>query len=67
MMGNSWLCMKFEFAFFAGHGIFDQGSSAFFSCFLFWPSPYATSCFVLHIFRMRFPNGIFMFCEPEGF
>ena len=28
---SSWLCMKFEF-FFAVHGIFDQGSSAFFSC-----------------------------------
>jgi hypothetical protein len=21
---SSWLCMKFEFAFFAGHDIFDQ-------------------------------------------
>ncbi len=29
---SSWLCMKFKFAVIAGHGIFDQGSSAFFSC-----------------------------------
>jgi hypothetical protein len=29
-------------------------------CLLFWPNPYATSRFVLHIHRMRFPNWIFM-------
>ncbi len=29
---SSWLCMWFEVAFIAGHGIFDQGASAFFSC-----------------------------------
>ena len=29
---SSWLCIKFEVVFFAGHSIFDQGSSAFFSC-----------------------------------
>jgi hypothetical protein len=33
----SWLCMKFKFAFFAGHDNFHEGSSAFFSCFLCWP------------------------------
>jgi hypothetical protein len=39
MMGNMlrrgesiWSCMKFEFAFLTGHGIFDKGPSAFFSC-----------------------------------
>ncbi len=25
--GSSWLCMKFEVAFIAGHGIFDEGYS----------------------------------------
>jgi hypothetical protein len=59
--------MKFEFAFFAGHGFFYEDSSAVFlaltvkePCLFFLPNPCATSCFVLHIFRMRFPSGIFM-------
>jgi hypothetical protein len=29
---SSCLSMKFELAFFGGHGIFGQGSSGFFSC-----------------------------------
>jgi hypothetical protein len=29
---SSLSCMKFEVAFFAVHGIFDQASSALFSC-----------------------------------
>jgi hypothetical protein len=53
---SSWLCMKFESAFFAGHGISIRLlPPSFFAlpvnelCLLFLPNPYATSCFVLHI------------------
>jgi hypothetical protein len=60
---SSWLRMKFEFAFFADHGFLIRVLRPFFLaltvnelCLLFWPNPYATSCFVLHIFRM----GVFM-------
>ncbi len=67
---SSWLCMKFEFAFFAGHGIFIRVFPLSFLvlpmnelCPPFLPDPYATSCFVLHLFHIIFPNGIFMlFC-----
>jgi hypothetical protein len=57
----SWLCMKFEFAFFAGHGILIRVLRPSFLaltvnelCLLFSPNPYATSCFVLDIFRIRY-------------
>jgi hypothetical protein len=57
---SSWLCLKFEFAFFAGHGIFIRVLPPSFLalpvnelCLLFWPNPYTTSCFVLHIFFVR--------------
>ena len=74
LMGNmlkngesSWLCMKFEFSFFAGHSILIRVLPPCFLalsvnelCLLFWPNPYATTWFVLHILRMRFPNRIFM-------
>jgi hypothetical protein len=55
--GSSWLCMKFEIAFFAGHGILMRVLQP--SCltlpvkeiFLhFWPNPCVTLCCVLHAF-----------------
>ncbi len=50
----------------------DQGAFAFFFlalpvnelCLLVWPNLNTTSCFVLRIFRMRFPNKIFMLLGP---
>jgi hypothetical protein len=56
MMGNmlrraesSWLCMKLQFAFFAGHGILIRVLPPSFPalpvnelCLFFWPNPYAT-------------------------
>jgi hypothetical protein len=64
---SSRLGIKFERAFFAGYSIFTRVLPLSFLelpvnelCLLFWPNPYATSCFVLHAFRMRFPNVIFM-------
>jgi hypothetical protein len=55
---SSWLRMKFEFAFFAGHGILIKVLPPSFLaltvnelCLLFLPNPYATLCFVPHIFR----------------
>jgi hypothetical protein len=64
---KGWLCMKFEFSFFAGHSILIRVLPPCFLalsvnelCLLFWPNPYATSRFVRHIFRMRFPDGAFM-------
>ncbi len=71
--GSSWLCMKFEFVFFACRGIlirvlllsFFLALTVKILCLLFLPNPYVTSCFVLHILRIRFPSGIFMlFCRP---
>ncbi len=57
---SSWLCMKCEFTFFAGDGIFVRVlPPSFFAftvnelCLLCRPNHYATSCFVLHIFRME--------------
>jgi hypothetical protein len=71
LKGRSWLRMKFEVAFFAGHGILIRVLSPFFLtlpvnelCLLFWPNLNTTSCFVLRIFRMRFPNKIFMLFGP---
>jgi hypothetical protein len=62
---SSWLCMKFEFAFIAGHGISIRILPPSFlaltvkePCLIILPNPYATSCFVLHVVLMRFPNGI---------
>jgi hypothetical protein len=56
---SSWLCMKFEFAFFAGNGILIRVLSPSFLALTvnalslhFLPNSYATSCFVLRIFRM---------------
>ncbi len=68
LMGNmlrrcksSWLCMKFELASLADHGILIRvlppsrlALTVSKLWLLFWPNPYATSCFVLHLFRMRF-------------
>ncbi len=63
---SSWSCLKFEFAFFAGHGILIRVLPPSFLaltvnelCLLFWPNPCVTSCFLQHIFLM-IPNGIFM-------
>ncbi len=63
---SSWLCLKFEFAFFAGHGILIRVLPPSFLaltvnelCLIFLPNPCATSCFLLHIILM-IPNGIFM-------
>ncbi len=46
---SSWLCMKFEFAFFGGHSILIRVFLPSFLalpvnalCLLFWPYPYAT-------------------------
>ncbi len=57
-----------EFAFFAGHGVLIRVLTPSFLaltvkelCLLFWSKSHVTSWFVLHIFRMRFPNGIFMY------
>jgi hypothetical protein len=52
---SRWLCTKFEFAFFAGHGISIRALSPYFLA-LTVNNPY----FVQHISRMRFANGIFM-------
>jgi hypothetical protein len=64
---SRWLCLKFEFAFIVGHGILIRVVPPSFLaltvnelCLLFLPHPYATSCFMLHVFRMRFPYGIFL-------
>jgi hypothetical protein len=63
---SSWLCMKFEFGFFASQYLIRVLPPSFLAlivnevCLLYWPNPYATSCFLLHIILMRFPNGIFM-------
>ncbi len=69
---SSWLCMKFEFTFFAGHGILIKVLPS--SCLaltvdelfpLFWPNSYATSCFVLQTFCVwDFLPGFSFFCEP---
>jgi hypothetical protein len=59
--------MKFELAFFAGHGILVRVLSSSFLALnlnelslLFLLDPCATLCFALHIFRKRCPGGIFM-------
>jgi hypothetical protein len=57
---SSWLCEKFEFAFIDGYGILIRALRL-----LFWSNLYVTSCFNLHVLRMRFANGMFMlFCDP---
>jgi hypothetical protein len=62
---SSWLCMKF--VLFADHSILIRVLPLCFLaltvnelCVLFLPKPHATSCFVLHIFLVRFPYEIFM-------
>ena len=63
---SSWLCMKFEFAFFAGHGILLRVLPPSFLaltvkevCFiLILLNPFATACFVLHVVLLRFSSGI---------
>ncbi len=65
---SSWLCIKFEFAFFAGHGILLRVLSPSFLaltvkelCFrLILLNPFATACFVLHVVLLRFSSGIFI-------
>jgi hypothetical protein len=60
LMGNmlrrdesSSFCMKLEFAFIAGYfGLWMD--SAFFSGL----NPYGTSCFMLHVFRIRFSTFV---------
>jgi hypothetical protein len=63
---SSWSCMKFELVVFGGHDIFliriplpsFLALPANELCPVFLPNGFATSCFVLQIFGMRFPNGI---------
>jgi hypothetical protein len=65
---SSWLCMKFEFAFIAGHSIFNRVLlSSFIAmnvnelCHLFRPNPYAISCLMLPFFCIRLPKGFSRF------
>ncbi len=62
---SSLLCMKFEFAFFAGHGVLIRILPRLFLRCL-WMNSVSFSCLtlmrlvMLYLFHMRFPNGIFM-------
>ncbi len=64
---SSWLFVKFELGFIAGHGSLIRVVPCSFLaltgnelCLHFLPHPCATWCFALHILCKRFPEGIFL-------